>query len=204
MKALHKSGLYAWSRFDEDRNIDFNSVLWCRAEGNVLVDPLELSPHDRRHLRDLGDARDIIITNSDHVRAARQLASDSRARLWVPALEMHAFGDLQVNALSDGDQPFPGLHVLELHGSKTPGELALVIDGDTLVVGDLVRGQRAGQLNLLPDLKLSDKTAAIASLRRLAALRSIDTVLVGDGWSVFQYGNRALNDLLWDVARDDA
>lgn len=101
MKALHKPGLSAWSRFDEHRNIDFNSVLWCRAEGNVLIDPLELSPHDRRHLRDLGDAHDVIITNSDHVRAARQLASESRARLWVPALEMHAFGDHGNRALND-------------------------------------------------------------------------------------------------------
>lgn len=202
MKALHKPNLYAWSRFDEDRNVDFNSVLWCRAEGNVAIDPLELSPHDRRHLRDLGDVRHIIVTNSDHIRASRQLAADTKARLWVPALEIKAFGDLMVTPLSDGDQPFDGLQVLELHGSKTPGELALLLDGDTLITGDLVRGQRAGRLNLLPDIKLADKAAAVASLRRLAALGGVESVLVGDGWSVFSGGKRALSELLWDVARD--
>ena len=53
--------------------------------------------------------------------------------------------------LSDGDQPIEGLRVVALQGSKTPGELALVIDGTTLVTGDLVRAHQGGRLNLLPD-----------------------------------------------------
>jgi hypothetical protein len=80
-----------------------------------------------------------------------------------------------------------------MHGSKTPGELALVLEKATLITGDLVRGQMGGQLNLLPDKKLEDRTRAIASVKRIHdEYPEIDTVLVGDGWPVFHDGRRAL------------
>jgi hypothetical protein len=90
----------------------------------------------------------------------------------------------------------PELEVIELHGSKTPGELALLLDGDTLVTGDLLRGHRAGRLNLLPDAKLGDKERALDSLEALARRAGIEAVLVGDGWPVFRGGSGALLELL--------
>ena len=56
MKTLHQSNLFAWSAFNEERNIDFNATLWKRDDGNVLIDPLPLSEHDRKHLEELGGA----------------------------------------------------------------------------------------------------------------------------------------------------
>ena len=49
MKRLHRADLFGWSCFDESRNLDFHSVLWVHAGGNVAIDPLPLSPHDRAH-----------------------------------------------------------------------------------------------------------------------------------------------------------
>jgi hypothetical protein len=94
------------------------------------------------------------------------------------------------------DASLPGIEILELHGSKTPGELALVIDGDTLITGDLVRGHRGGSLNLLPDPKLTDREAALDSVAALAERTSIQAVLVGDGWPVFRDGRTRLKALL--------
>ena len=45
-----------------------------------------------------------------------------------------------------------------LDGSKTPGELAFVLDGTTLVTGDLIRAHAAGSLMLLPYDKLSSRS----------------------------------------------
>jgi hypothetical protein len=199
MKTLHKPNLYGWSAFNEERNLDFHSVFWCGPQGNVAIDPLPQSAHDRRHVAALGGVREIIVTNSDHLRAAAELAAETHARVWVPMLERAALAALDPTGLSDGDTPVPGLRVLTLHGSKTPGEVALVIENDTLVVGDLVRGHRAGRLNLLPDSKLADKGQALESLSRLAAMKSIEAVLVGDGWPVFQGGSEALNALLREL-----
>src|SRR6185503_1208369 len=93
--------------------------------------------------------------------------------------------------------PVPGLKVVELHGSKTPGELALVLEETTLITGDLIRGQRGGVLNLLPDAKLKDRAQALASVKALLeAHPRIDAVLVGDGWPIFRDGRARLEDLL--------
>ena len=94
--------------------------------------------------------------------------------------------------MSDGESLVPGLEIIALDGSKTPGELALLLDGTTLITGDLVRAHRANSLMMLPLPKLSDPAAAKLSVARLAARTEIETVLVGDGWSMFRGGHAAL------------
>lgn len=197
MKRLHRPDLFAWSSFDESRDIDFNSVAWVRPGGNVLVDPLQMRAHDREHLQRLGGAAFIVITNSDHMRGAAELARDFGATLCGPRAERDAFALPCEQWLSDGDEPVAGLYVLELHGGKTPGELALVLDATTLITGDLVRGQVGGALNLLPDAKLVDRALALSSVKRVVeAFPQIEAVLVGDGWPVFHGGAKALLGLL--------
>jgi len=193
MKRLHRSDLYGWSIFDSDRNIDFHSVLWVREGGNVAIDPLPLSGHDLAHLEALGRLGAIVITNSDHVRAAKALSDATGARVLGPAAERDRL-DCD-DWLADGDEVVPGLVAVALDGSKTPGELALVLEGSTLITGDLIRAHEGGKLCLLPDAKLSDKDAAKASLHRLAALPNIEAVLPGDGWPVFRDGARVLSEL---------
>lgn len=195
MKRLHRPGLYCWSRFDEARNLDFNSVLWVRDGGNVAIDPLPLSPHERERLMKWGGVATIVITNSDHVRATSDLAEATGAKVYGPAAERESFPIRCDGWLETGDTPVPGLRVIALEGSKTPGELALVLDGTTLVCGDLVRGHQAGKLNLLPKDKLRDPARAAASVRRLLDLPDIDAVIVGDGWSVFRDARGALREL---------
>jgi hypothetical protein len=198
MKKLHRADLYNFSRFDESRNIDFHGLLWVRQGGNVAVDPLPLSAHDERHLAELGGAALVIITNSDHVRDVVRFAEITGARVLGPRAEQNTFPVACSGWLGDGDEPVPGLSVIELSGSKTPGELALLIAGagaPTLVTGDLIRAHQGGSLNLLPDAKLSDRSQALASVRRLCELGEIEAVLPGDGWPVFRDGARALREL---------
>ena len=193
MKRLHRDDIYSWSVFDERLNIDFHSVVWVRPDGNVVIDPLPLSEHDRTHLEQLGSVSTIVITNSDHVRASKSLAEATGARILGPTDERD---QLECDAwLNDGDTVVPGLMVITLQGSKTPGELALLLEETTLITGDLIRAVEAGRLCLLPDPKLSDKTMAVASLKRLADLPCIEAVLPGDGWPVFRGGAQALADL---------
>ena len=193
MKSLHRPDLHGWSRFDERRNVDFCSVAWIRPEGNVLIDPLPMSEHDRAHLSALGGAMLIIVTNSDHTRGAQSLAQELRATLCGPRGERDNFPFPCERWLGDGDEPVAGLRVLEIHGSKTPGELALVLERTTLITGDLVRGHMGGRLNLLPDAKLADRAQAVASVKRICdEFPELETVLVGDGWPVFHGGRHAL------------
>lgn len=197
MKSLHRTDLFAWSAYQPQHRLDFNGFLWTRPGANVLVDPLPLGPGDAEHLAELGGVATIVLTNSAHVRGARELAAASGARLLGPRGEREGFPLRCDGWLGDGDEPLPGLVVRELHGSKTPGELALVLDGTTAIFGDLVRGHAADALVLLPDPKLRDIRQAVESVRRVRALHpAVAHVLVGDGWCAFRRGGELLDELL--------
>lgn len=195
MKQLHRTDLFGWSEFNPERNLDFYSVLWVRAEGNVLIDPLPLSAHDQNHLRQLGGAKIIVITNSDHCRDAFHIAKVTGATLYGPESERSNFPITCDHWLHDNQAIVPGLVAYQLQGSKTPGELALVLEQTTLITGDLIRCHTAGKLCILPDAKLTDSVLAKQSVKRLANLSGITTVLVGDGWPLFVQGGQALNAL---------
>lgn len=195
MKQLHRKDLFGWSEFNPERNLDFNSVLWVRTEGNVLIDPLPLSAHDLSHLRQLGGAKIIVVTNSDHCRDAFHLAKITGAVIFGPAGEKDHFPLVCDKWLQDNQEIVPGLVAYTMNGSKTPGELALVLDKSTLITGDLIRSHTGGELCMLPVAKLSNVDEAKQSVQRLADLIDIKAVLVGDGWPVFSYGQEALKVL---------
>ena len=195
MKSLHHPDLYAWSAFDEGKNVDFNGTLWVREGGNIAIDPMPMSAHDRAHLDTLGGLAWILMTNSDHTRSGQELAAQTGAKLAAPVAEKDCWPYPCDAWLGEGDALVPGLQVFEMSGSKTPGELALVIGGHTLVTGDLIRAHRGGSLMILPDAKLTDRAAAVASVRRLAELDKVEAVLVGDGWPIFRDGASRLREL---------
>ena len=196
MKRLHRKDLYGWSKFHEPLNIDFNSVLWVRSEGNVAIDPLPLSEHDLAHVKQLGGVALIAITNSAHLRGALELQKATGSQLIGPVAEREKLAcDRYV---TDGEVIVPGLVVRVMEGSKTPGELVLVLEETTLITGDLVRSHRADTLMLLgAEQGIRDKAAAVASLRRVLDLHPrLEAILVGDGWSLFRDGQRRLGELV--------
>ncbi len=196
MKRLHRDDCFGWSTFQESLDLDFNSVAWVRPAGTVLVDPLPMSPHDLKHLESLGGAAIIVITNSAHVRGAQALAAHLGAKIFGPAAERSAFPLACDRWLTDGEDVVDGLRAFALDGSKTPGELCLVLEQTTVISGDLLRGHRAGAINLLPAPKLTNRAAALASLARLPQRERFETILVGDGWSLFHDAARHLEALL--------
>lgn len=195
MKKLHRNDLFAWSVFNEERDLDFHSYLWVREGGNVVIDPLPLSAHDHQHLQKLGGVDYIVITNSDHCRAAEALANQTGAVVYGPVAEQETFPIFCDHWIYDGQEIVTGLKAYELHGSKTPGELALLLEHTTLVTGDLIRCHQGGELCLLPDAKLANRQLAIQSVKRLASLPGIQAVLTGDGWPLFAHGSEALHHL---------
>jgi hypothetical protein len=142
----------------------------------------------------------VVVTNSDHLRDAPALAARWSAELVGPAGERGALGADAARWLSTDDTVVDGLVAVALDGSKTKGELALILEGTTLITGDLVRSHAGGTLCLLPDPKLSDRAAAITSVRALSARGPFDAVLVGDGWPIFRDGQARLDELLRSLA----
>jgi len=178
LKKLHRSDFFSWSVFNEERNIDFNGTLWVSPLGNVLIDPLPLIEHDKKHLENLGGAAHLIITNSDHVRDTAKILSFTGAKCWGPSAEKEHFPFACDGWLGEEEQPIKGIEVFSLNGSKTTGELALLIDEKTLVTGDLIRAHEGGRL--------------FESIKRMASKKGIQAVIPGDGWPVFQNGHEVL------------
>ena len=201
MKTLHKSNLYCWSQFDEDRNIDFHSYLWVRDNGNIVFDPLPLTDHDKKHLSHLGVLSIIIISNSDHIRNAEKLADETGAQIWAPEAEREDFPIQCSKWLGESKGLVDGLDVYCLSGSKTDGELAFVIENETLITGDLIRAHSGGKLCMLPEGKLKDVDKAIDSIKRLATIEGIKAILPGDGWPVFRYGEKVLSELVESISK---
>jgi glyoxylase-like metal-dependent hydrolase (beta-lactamase superfamily II) len=187
VKRLHREDLWCWSSFVERLNIDFNAFLWTRPGGNVAIDPLPMTPHDRQHLQSLGGLAAIIVTNGDHLRGTQQLALATGAKVYGPRAERGRAGLDCTGWLAEGDSPFPGLALHALEGSKTPGELALVLEDTTILFGDLVRSHRANQWMLLKaEQGLKDRAVALASVRRVVEQHpKLAAALVGDGWCQF-------------------
>lgn len=197
MKLLHRKDLFCWSVFNEERNVDFNSVVLSgRPGGNIVFDPMPMSAHDEKHLRDLGGAAWIVITNASHVRDTEKVRAAFGAKVAAPLAERSLISIPVDRWLSPGDELVPGLRAIGFDGSKTPGELAFVLDETILITGDLIRSHRLGKLMLLPDSFLKDPAAAKQSLRRLLDFPKIDSVLVGDGWHLPHHAAAELKRVL--------
>ena len=195
MKRCHRPDLFSWALYDEARDVDFNGYLWVRPEGNIAFDPMPMTAHHRAHLDRLGGLAWIVVTNSDHTRAAWELANQTGAKIAAPRAESTSWPWPVHRWLDEGDELVPGLRAFAMQGSKTPGELALLLEERTLITGDLVRAHVAGALMMLPPDKTPDRAAAFASVARLAALPAVEAVLVGDGWPVFSGGGALLRAL---------
>lgn len=196
MKQLHRPDLFCWTEFNCDRNIDFHSYAWVNNKSITLIDPLPLTQHDINHLERLGKITNILITNSDHIRHSAPLAKQTNAKLFGPLAEKNNFPLHCHHWLKDGDEPVPGLKTITMDGSKTPGELAFIVEQNTLITGDLIRSHEGGTLCLLPDEKLTDKELAHNSVKEIINNKNINAILPGDGWPIFNDGQTALKTLL--------
>ncbi len=162
----------------------FNSFFIARPDGNLAIDPLPLSDADAAEIEARGGLAWVVVTNRDHERDARAIASRFGAKIAATAPDVAMLSGPVDRALEPGDL-IGGGRVIELHGFKTPGECALhFADLEAVVLGDALWGSPAGSLRLMPDEKLADPKRAALSLRAVAATWA-KHLLVGDGACIF-------------------
>lgn len=202
MKRLSLDNFHSWSVFSEQRQIDFSGHLWVREEGNVVIDPVAIGDADLAQLMELGGARLIVATNRDHARMSLFFKERTGAEIAAHEDDVASFSFAIDRPLVDGEEVVPGMEVVHLRHGKTPGEIALVWPAlRAAFVSDLVWGGPSGLLSFLPDEALADPPRAALELRKLLAYQELDTILVGDGDSIFGNGRERLLECL--VARDD-
>lgn len=178
---LNIPGAWMWSAWQSDRGMNFNSYLFERGDGCVVVDPLPLDDSSLEAVQALGGVHTIVITNPDHVRGS--------------AVIRERFGAKVVDTFEDGREVFAGAYAVAIPHGKTD-EVALHLPAPrAAVVGDAIIGAPAGGLSLLPDAKLRDPRGLAFALRRLWA-RQLHTLLLCDGQPIFDGADAALGKLL--------
>jgi glyoxylase-like metal-dependent hydrolase (beta-lactamase superfamily II) len=194
-------GILTWTWFAERQGYDFNGYLLRLPDGNVCVDPVEMTEEVLREIAAEGVQR-IVLTNRNHFRASMKVKERTGASIAIhPADAEFARGKgTAVDGELQPGQPIGPLTVVAAPG-KSPGEIALHWpERRLLVVGDACVGKPPGSCAVLPDAVIDDKPRLVASLRALAEL-DFDALLLGDGAPILSGGRAALRRLVEGLPR---
>jgi hypothetical protein len=190
-------GIWQWSWFSPEKQLDFNGLLLNVGEHRVLVDPPPMTDEDKTELRRAGAIDYIVVTNRDHDRQAAAYKAELRSQLLVPEADAPQMELKADKTYKDGELLPGGIWVVHLQHQKSPGESALYLQQHkgVLILGDALIGKPAGSLSMLAAEKYADQNKGRQGLRRLLSY-SFETILVGDGTSIFSNAKEVLTRAL--------
>lgn len=190
-------GIWQWSWFSQEKQLDFNGHFLTVGEHKILVDPPPMTGEVSSVILRNGPVDYIIVTNRDHAREAVKYQEEFRCQLYIPEVDASQMDLKPTKTFKDGELLTGGIWVIQLKDQKSPGESALFIQQGkgVLIVGDALIGKPAGSVSLLPAEKYADVEKARDGLRRLLKY-NFDSLLVGDGASILTGAKQAVEQLL--------
>ncbi|TKB91040.1 MAG: hypothetical protein E8D41_11380 [Nitrospira sp.] len=189
-------GIWQWSWFSEEKQLDFNGLFLTVGEHKILIDPPPMTGDASSVILRNSPVDYIIVTNRDHAREAVRCQGEFRCQLHVPAADAAQMDLKPTKTFKDGELLAGGIWAIQLKDQKSPGESALFIPQGkgVLIVGDALIGKPSGSVSMLPDEKYVDVTKAREGLRRLLKY-NFDSLLVGDGVSILTGAKLAVERL---------
>ncbi|UVT16681.1 MAG: hypothetical protein H8K04_03735 [Nitrospira sp.] len=190
-------GIWQWSWFSDEKQLDFNGLLLTIGEYKILVDPPPMTVEAREIVRREEPIDYIVVTNRDHLREAPVYQAELNCQLYVPEADATQMEVKPTKTYKDGELLPGGIWAVHLKDQKSLGESALFIERGrgVLIVGDALIGKPPGAVRLLPNDKYADLAKAKAGLRRLLKY-NFDSLLVGDGCSILLGGKQQVDQLL--------
>jgi glyoxylase-like metal-dependent hydrolase (beta-lactamase superfamily II) len=190
-------GIWQWSWFSEEKQLDFNGLFLTVGEHKILVDPPPMTGEASSTILRNGPVDYIIVTNRDHGREAVRYQGEFCCQLHVPEADALQMDLKPTKTFKDGELLPGGIWVIQLKDQKSSGESALFIQQGkgVLIVGDALIGKPSGSVSLLPAEKYADAGKAREGLRRLLKY-NFDSLLVGDGVSVLTGAKQVVERLL--------
>lgn len=196
-------GIWIWSIYSEEREMDFNGYLIETTPGcGFIVDPPCAGPEVLEAFAPLPKADRIVLTNRDHERAAEQF----RQYFDIPVHAPDKDGPLLEHAprytYGDGEVVAPGWQTFQLNDQKSPGESILYhLERRIAILGDALIGKSTAHLSMLPAEKYRSKRDALQGLQRMRKL-DIKTVLCCDGDPILQNGSAMIVEALLEAGRE--
>ncbi|MGH7216161.1 MAG: hypothetical protein ACREIG_02875 [Nitrospiraceae bacterium] len=190
-------GIWQWSWFSEEKQLDFNGLFLTVGEHKILIDPPPMTGDAGSVIFRNGPVDYIIVTNRDHAREAVKYQGEFQCQLHVSEADAPQMDLTPTKTFKDGELLTGGIWVIQLKDQKSPGESALFIQQGkgVLIVGDALIGKPPGSVSLLPAEKYVDAGKAREGLCRLLKY-NFDSLLVGDGVSILTGAKQTVERLL--------
>jgi hypothetical protein len=190
------SHLAIWHTYDPAVKAELCSTCLATVAGIYLIDPIPLRKQALDGLIGSSQVAGIVVTNSNHHRAATQFAQ----RFPVGIFAHHeAFPDEKPSCLTtiaDGEEISDGLRVIDIHGAAA-GEIVVHFTGNggTLVVGDALVNFEPHGFSLLPAKYCSNQKQMCRSLRKLLDYKA-ERILFAHGTPILSNTSERLRGLL--------
>ncbi|MBM4132878.1 MAG: hypothetical protein FJ245_03835 [Nitrospira sp.] len=190
-------GIWQWSWFSEEKQMNFNGLFMFVGEHRVLVDPPPMGSEDKLQIRKSGQLDYILLTNRDHERETAVCQAEFGCQIMVPEADAPHMTIKANKTYKDGELLPGGIWAIHLKDQKSPGESALFLQQGKgiLILGDALIGKPPGSLTMLPDEKYADPTKAREGLKRLLKY-NFETILAGDGASILTGAKQVLERTL--------
>jgi glyoxylase-like metal-dependent hydrolase (beta-lactamase superfamily II) len=194
--------IFSWSRYSEEKKLDFNGYFLINNNESIIIDPPELNKDEEKELLSLininfsSPLKAILLTNIHHERASHLLKDLFSIPVWVNEFDKHNLEMPTDNTFIGGEKLFCGIESIQLKGQKSPGETAFYIrELKVMILGDALIGKFPGQVNMLPLEKYKDIKKAKKNLKLLMSYE-FNTLLLGDGTSILKNAKEAVSDFL--------
>ncbi len=160
--------LALWQAYDPSVKSDLFATAVKTQAGLFFVDPIPLAPAALEDLTGPDPVAGIVLTNSNHLRAAQAFAERFKAPVFSSAKVAEEFGADWARPVADAEEISPGVSAIAIAGGA-PGETAFhfVDQGGTMVVGDALINFEPYGFTFLPPKYCTDQKEMRRSLGRL-------------------------------------
>lgn len=160
--------LWLWEAYDPAVKSDLFSSAALLADRLFLFDPIPLVATAREKLVSGRDVAGVVLTNSNHLRAAAEFSRQHQAPVFAAEPVVGEFNSAETVALGADAKIAPEISAIAIEGAA-PGEMAfhLADNGGTVVVGDALIHLDPYGFALLPPKYCSNQKEMRRSLRQL-------------------------------------
>jgi glyoxylase-like metal-dependent hydrolase (beta-lactamase superfamily II) len=190
------SDIAIWQGYDPGVKAELYSTCLATPDGMYLVDPIPLQKPAVQRLIGSAPVAGIIVTNSNHCRAAAAFAQQFSASILAHIGVYPNNQPRQLKQVVDGEEVCDGLRVISIDGA-VPGEIVLhyAPNSGTLIVGDALINFEPYAFAFLPAKYCSNQKQMRRSLRKLLDYKA-DQMFFAHGTPILADASERLQQLL--------
>jgi len=190
------SHLAIWHTYDAAVKAELYSTCLATLAGIYLIDPIPLQKRALDSLISSSQVTGIVVTNSNHRRAAAQFAQRFQVRIFAHRETFPDDEPSRLTTIADGEEISDGLRVIGIEGAA-PGEIALHYagNGGTLIVGDALVNFEPYGFSFLPPKYCSNEKQMRGSLQKLSHHKA-ERILFAHGTPILSRASERFRGLL--------